>query len=239
MIWVCSDVHCDPDYVPPNFLKWIEEGKKQKAILIVAGDLLNILPWGRDKWSRQSPSIRQINEALEYFILFAVPGNHDPEKELKRVVFPSHIHVTSSANLVRYFNLNYYITHGHQWALDWGILGLNRVAPSFVEFMVKYFPSQWYRYCKARGWLASKQKPSGIEHEPITKLTRIVWKGAVDHAVKKKVCVIHGHTHCNEWSTYATKKDATQTTYHIDCGDINDGTFCEITDDARRKWIGD
>ena len=134
----------------------------------------------------------------------------------------------------------YFFTHGHRWAIDWGWLGLRRVAPWFVEIMVDIAPSWWYKFCRWRGWLAShptRGAAIGRERERITNLSRIIWAGAADHALKHDCCVVLGHNHTAGRRERAASREIGSQSYMLDEGDLPDGTYAEITDDARVQWL--
>lgn len=246
-VWVSSDWHCQPEELKENVVEWIRQGKENKHRLVCAGDMFDILPLGEKKWWG-ADSIVQLAEILDGYPLFYVTGNHDPFKVMEELMAPySNIRVYKQLILPDEFNntelgyRRYYITHGHEWSLDWGLLGLGRVAPWFVEKMVDMMPGLWYKFCKSRGWLASERDPSAPpfeELEPITKLTRIVWAAASEYALKENICVITGHTHTTGVRRRGVGRNKPTQTYIIDGGDLNDGSYVEITDDARIRWMG-
>jgi len=127
-----------------------------------------------------------------------VAGNHDPYNIMVKLMDP-YPNITVHKRLALHQRARkYFFTHGHRWAIDWGFLGLRHIAPWIVETMVDVAPGLWYRFCRSRGWLASHPTSgtaSGKETERITKLTRIIWAGASEHALNNDCCVVIGHTH--------------------------------------------
>jgi UDP-2,3-diacylglucosamine pyrophosphatase LpxH len=236
VVWSSSDWHCDPEELKDFVKYWISLGKAKNYTLIGTGDLFNILPWGEDKWENAS-SIEQFVNELDGYPFVYVSGNHDPYKTMNRLLAPyPNIKVCkryeSEINSRKYF-----FTHGHRWAIDWGFLGIRHIAPHVVEFMVDVAPGLWYWFCRKVGWLANEQPKFGEEQQIINNLTRIIWAGASDHAIKNKCCVILGHTHTSGRREYGISKQIGFQAYVVDGGDLQNGTYIEITDDARLKWL--
>ena len=91
-----------------------------------------------------------------------------------------------------------------------------------------------------RGWLASHPTPrasAGKEKERITNLTRIIWAGASDHALKGGCCVVLGHTHTDGRREHGISKEVGFQAYMADDGNLPDGTYVEITDDGRLRFL--
>ncbi len=237
--WVSSDWHCEPEKLKQAVLDWIRLGKEGNHRLVGNGDLFDILPWGSEKW-RQPASIEQLATLLDGYPLDYVAGNHDPYPTMKRLMAPY-------PNITVYKRLEieeggrwYFLTHGHRWSVDWGFLGLRRVAPWFVETMVDVAPRWWYRFCRQVGWLASRPTPgapAGKEKERITRLTRVIWAGASDHALKRGYCVVIGHTHTTGRRESGISKQQGSQAYMVDGGNLPDGTYVEITADAELKFL--
>jgi len=238
-IWVSSDWYCDPDRLKKAVVDWVTLGKEGNHRLIGDGDLFDILPWGKKKWE-QPASIKQLAKLLDGYPFDYVAGNHDYYKIMKKLVAPySNITVHKRLEL-EIGGRKYFFSHGHRWAIDWGFLGLNKVAPGFVEIMVDYVPDLWYRICRWRGWLRTHPTPgasAGKEKERITKLIRTIWAGAADHALKNDCCVILGHTHVTGRRERGISKQVVSQAYMVDDGDLPDGTYVEITDDAQIKFL--
>ncbi len=238
-IWVSSDWHCDPTELKDSVRAWIRRGKEGNHRLIGDGDLFDILPWGKQKW-RQSAAVKEFADLLDGYSFDYVTGNHDPYKTMKSLMAAySNIrvrrHLTLKENERRYF-----FSHGHIWALDWGFLGLNKIAPWLVETMVDTAPGFWYWFCRRVGWLASSP-PKGIsegkEKERITRLIRAIWAGASDYALKHDCCVILGHTHTTGRHEHGVSKQIGFPAYMVDDGNLPDGTYIEIKKDARLKFL--
>ena len=238
-VWVSSDWHCQPGELKDEVVEWIRLGKEKNIRLIGAGDLFDILPLGEDAW-KVNDSIEQLIRLLDGYPFDYVTGNHDPFKTMKKLM-ANHSNIVLHKELR--FELDgrwYYIAHGHKWALDWGYLGLRRIAPWFVEKMVDVAPGIWYSFCRWQGWLADERdpnEPDSKELERINKLTRIIWAGASDHALKKGECVILGHTHTTGRRERGINKDVVTQAYMADDGNLPDGSYVEITDDARIQFL--
>ncbi len=238
-IWVSSDWHCQPDKLKVDVLEWISQGKLGNHRLVADGDLFDILPLGIKQW-QSAASIGQLAKMLDGYPFDYVAGNHDPYPTMKKLFAPY-----SNIKLHRRLEINeggkkYIIVHGHRWSVDWGFLGLSKIAPSVVEFMTDHAPSLWYWICKRMGWLASPTDtgvPSGKERERINNMIMVIWSGATKFAIKRDCCVIIGHTHTACQSKRAVSTEQGLFTYLVDDGDLGDGTYVEITDAARLKFM--
>ncbi|MDY6911923.1 MAG: hypothetical protein SVM79_06195 [Chloroflexota bacterium] len=238
-IWVSSDWHCDQNKLKDSVINWITLGKEDNHRLIGDGDLFDILPLGREKWDNAA-SIQQLAELLDGYPFDYVAGNHDPYNTMKKLMAPySNITLHKRLDLEE-DGRQYFITHGHRWAVDWGFLGLRHIAPWIVEKMVDIAPGLWYGFCRRVGWLAhpgADEEIPGKESEQITKLTRVIWAGASDHALKNGCCVIIGHTHTTGRREKGISKKVGFQAYMVDDGDLPDGSYVEITDDARLMFL--
>jgi len=238
-IWVSSDWHCDADNLKQAVVDWISQGKEGNHRLVGVGDLFDILPWGRKKWG-QPASIKQLANLLDGYPFDYVAGNHDPYTTMKKLMAPyPNITVDKRVELQE-SGRTYFFSHGHRWSIDWGFLGLRHIAPWFVERIVDIAPGLWYKFCRRMGWLASHSTPGasdGKEKERITNLTRIIWAGACDHALKRGCCVVLGHTHTTGRREHGISKQVGFQAYMVDDGNLPDGTYVEITDDARLRFL--
>ncbi len=238
-ILISSDWHCDPNRLKQAVVDWINQGKAGNHRLIGDGDLFDILPWGKEKW-QQAASIGELAKLLDGYPFDYVAGNHDPYNIMKKLMAP-YPNITLYKELeLKEGERKYFLTHGHIWAVDWGFLGLRRIAPWIVETMVDIAPGWWYKFCRSRGWLASRVSlgtSTGKEKERITRLTRVIWAGATDNALKKDRCVIIGHTHTSVSHAHGVSKEKGFLAYMIDDGDLPDGTYVEITDEARLMFL--
>lgn len=238
-IWVSSDWHCETEKLKEAVVQWISLGKEGNHRLIGNGDLFDILPLGTKKWE-QAHAIDELVELLGDYKFDYVAGNHDYYNYMKgRMATYPNIEVHKRLK-VEEGERTYFITHGHRWAIDWGFLGLRRIAPWFVEKMVEYCPRPWYWLCRRLGWLASQPDPgasAGEEQNRITKLIRTIWAGAADHALKNECCVIIGHTHTTGRRERGISQQVGAQAYMVDDGNLPDGTYVEITYDAHLKFL--
>jgi len=237
--WVSSDWHCQPGEIKVSVAQWIRLGREGNHRLIGDGDLFDILPLGRDKW-KDSAAVKRLAELLQGYHFDYVAGNHDPYRVVKELMAPYPNIIVHKRLEVADSNVVYYVTHGHRWALDWGFLGLRHVAPALVEFMVAHAPRLWYWLCRRLGWLASTPRPGASESEErerITSLTRVIWAGAAGHALSHGCCVIVGHTHTTGRYERGLGAHRACCAHMVDGGNLPDGSFVEITDDARIAWL--
>ena len=86
-IWVSSDWHCDPERLKEAVVSWVCLGKEGDHRLIGNGDLFDILPLGRAKWSNAA-SIEQLARLLDGYPFDYVAGNHDPYAIMKKLMAP-------------------------------------------------------------------------------------------------------------------------------------------------------
>ena len=243
-IWVSSDWHCDQEKLKEVVVDWISLGIEGGHRLVGDGDLFDILPLGKKKW-REAASIKQLAELLDGYPFYYVTGNHDPYKDMRAMMEPYSANITVYDRVHKPLEMEeegrkYFFVHGHRWSVDWGFLGLRHIAPRIVEFMVDIAPGCWYKFCKRIGWLASHPDPGASadkEKERITRLTRIIWAGASDYALRNDCCVVIGHTHTAARRERALSKTVGFQTYMVDGGNLPDGTFVEITDDAQLYFL--
>lgn len=238
-ILVSSDWHCAPDKLKEVVVNWIGQGKEGNLRLVGDGDLFDILPWGREKWE-QPTSIEQMVKLLDGYPFDYVAGNHDPYNIMKKLMAPYPTITVHKRLQVEEGGRKYLFTHGHRWAIDWGFLGLRRVAPCIVETIVDIAPGLWYKFCRQQGWLASHPIPGASvskERERITNLTRIVWAGASSYALQSDCCVVVGHTHTAGRREHGISKEVGFQAYMVDDGNLPDGTYVEITDAARLRFL--
>lgn len=237
--WVSSDWHCQPDGLKDEVVKWIRLGRQGNHRLVGSGDLFDILPLGKKKWKR-APVFEQLKDELGECEFCYVAGNHDPHRTMQELVSPYLKNKVMKNLTLQEGDREYLITHGHRWSIDWGFLGLRHVAPSLVEFMVDYYPRLWNWICRRAGWLASQSCPDASESrekERITNLTRIIWGGASQHALKRDCCVVLGHTHTTGRRERGIGKHLGSQAYMIDAGNLPDGSYVEIDRDAKIEWL--
>lgn len=238
-IWVSSDWHCDQNTLKQPVEEWITLGKEGKHRLIGNGDLFDILPLGKEQFG-DADSIKQFAAKLGDYPFDYVAGNHDPYKTMVKLMAP-YPNITVHKRLpLEQERRKYFVTHGHRWALDWGWLGLRHIAPWVVETMVDRAPGLWYKFCRQVGFLASDpppQAPTGKETERITRLTRIIWAGASQHALDNNCCVVLGHTHTTGRRERGIGKHVAAECYMIDAGDLPDGSYVEITTEPLLKFL--
>jgi metallophosphoesterase superfamily enzyme len=124
-IWVSSDWHCASDRLKQAVVNWITRGKEGNHRLIGNGDLFDILPWGKEKWGNAA-SIEQLATLPDGYPFDYVAGNHDPYKIIRKLMTAYPNIILRKRLEIKEGGRNYFITHGHRWALDWGFLGLRQ-----------------------------------------------------------------------------------------------------------------
>jgi len=244
-IWISSDWHCSPEGLREGVEQWLRLGKEGGHRLIGAGDLFDILPLGEKQWKSNSESISQLAMALDGYPFDYVTGNHDPHGTMVKLM-AAHPNINMHKGLeFEHQGRKFFVTHGHRWAIDWGFLGLSRIAPPVVEFLTNSpLKGLWYRICRWRGWLASHEEQkdtTGKESQSINNLTRIIWKGASEHALKKNCCVILGHTHTTGYRGRGKGREEPFEAYMADGGNLPDGSYMEIPESDGKiveiKWL--
>jgi len=238
IIFASSDWHCDPDSLIDEAKEFIRRGKEAKTMLVGGGDLLNLLPIGREKF-KGARVVNELVQALDGYPFHYVSGNHDPYRWVVELFrdFPN-------IKVMKWLEGElggqaYFFTHGHQWAIDWAFL--RHFAPRFVEFMVDYFPKLWYRFCKRMGWMASeakRQTGAGYrERQKYNDLTGIIWRGGIRFAQHRGCCVILGHTHTSGELKRFTGGNMGIISLMVDGGDLRDGTYVVVDSDARLVYL--
>ncbi len=238
-IWVSSDWHCQPDKLKADVLAWIGQGKLGNHRLVGDGDLFDILPLGTRQW-QSAASIGQLAATLDGYPFDYVAGNHDPYPTMKKLFAPYNNIKVHRRLVIHQSGPKYFIVHGHRWSIDWGFLGISKIAPSVVEFMTDHAPGLWFWICKRLGWLAEPGDtgvPTGKESQRINDMIMNIWSGATKFAIQHDCCVIIGHTHTAGRSERAVSTEEGFLAYLVDDGDLGDGTYVEITDDARLRFL--
>ena len=216
--FVASDLHLIPgEEVPPVAVKFAEMAKAEGARIIFAGDIFDRLPWGWRAWGTTA-GVFTLNDFKRVFPkqnTIRVRGNHDPQDGL--------------ACWLERGNL---ILHGDKYT-EWKIL--RHFAPQLIEFMVKYFPSQWYAFSRSRGWIPSRYRTDipGKELDKYNKLVTQAWAFALMEAQKHNIRIIMGHTH------HVAHLDTETGAEVWDCGNLRDGSFIRISQGTviSRGWV--
>lgn len=238
LIFESSDWHCDPNNLTDEAKEFIKRAKDAEATIVGCGDLLNLLPIGREKF-RGASVVKELIRALDGYPFYYVTGNHDPYKWVVEL-FGGYPNVKVRKRLeVELAEGFYVLTHGHQWAIDWAFL--RHFAPRFVEFMVDWFPGLWYRFCRRVGWLASEAKPkaarSYVERQKYDDLTGIIWRNGIRFAQHHSRCVVLGHTHTTGQLKRFVDAEMGIRSVLVDGGDLRDGTYVMLDKDARLEYL--
>ena len=238
IIFESSDWHCDPDGLIDEAKEFIRRGKEAGGTILGCGDLLNLLPIGREKFNG-AMVVNELVQALDGYPFYYISGNHDPYPwvvELFRDAPNIKVVKRLESELGR---RTYLFTHGHQWAIDWALL--RHFAPRFVEFMVDHFPRLWYRFCKRVGWMASEAKHKAStghrERQKYNDLTGIIWRNGIRFAQHHGCCVILGHTHASGEFRRFAGGDTGIVAVMVDGGDLRDGTYVVVDQDAHLEYL--
>jgi len=185
-----ADLHQNPDVpLSENFKALIDLASGKDSVCIL-GDFLQILPWGMTSW-RMSTIPQEIKSYIQLkgVMLILVWGNHDPPAALHELFDDC-----DNVIIVKTFELTYkgtavIMSHGHEFGPLWSWLQYG--APAFVGFMSRHFPSWWYRFTRARGWIPSET----IGEKRYHMVVRAVLSGALRYCTKNQCRYAHGHTH--------------------------------------------
>jgi len=239
IIFESSDWHCQPDGLIPEAGELIARGKETGAMLIGCGDLLDLLPLGREKF-RHAGAVRELVSSLDGYPFYYVCGNHDPYRWVVELFQPFPNIKVLRRLVYRRDSRTYYFTHGHQWAIDWALL--RYVAPNIVQFMVDFCPGLWYRFCKRAGWMASEVKPRVAtgqkERQQYDDFTGLIWRNGIRFAQHHGLCVVLGHTHTSGKLERFVDSSTGTIVIMVDGGDLRDGTYVVVDQDARIEHLG-
>lgn len=238
IIFESSDWHCEPDGLIDEAKEFIRRGKAAKAMIVGCGDLLNLLPLGREKF-KGARVVKELVQSLDGYPFYYVSGNHDPYKWVAEL-FRDFPNVTVVKRLERELEGRVYLfSHGHQWAIDWAFL--RHFAPRFVEFMVDWFPKLWYRFCRRMGWMASEAKPKAAtghrERQKYDDFTGLIWRNGIRLAQHHGCCVILGHTHTSAELKRFVDENTGIVSVMVDGGDLRDGTYVVVDRDAHLEHL--
>ncbi len=199
MIFVTSDIHLNPgDKLPGFLIALFQEAEETGARVIINGDLFNFLPYGIKKWHEEG------DYTIDQFLLHlpkqgcdVIYGNHEGRYEWLRDEFAHcpEIRVAKELNIF-IGDKTWHFEHGHRFALEWS--WLQWIADDITQFMIRFFPKQWYWICKKLGWMPSQYK--GIKPAQYDKMAWTVWRNGLNWAVKNKQNLVIGHTHSKAWT---------------------------------------
>jgi UDP-2,3-diacylglucosamine pyrophosphatase LpxH len=203
-----SDVHLNPGDEIPGFLL---DMFKEKARIVLCGDILNFLPYGKAKWytPEGQKTIKGLVGILPENGVDYIYGNHEGNIGWLIEMFKPYpqVRVTRELNLYT-GDAVWHFEHGHRFAYDW--CWLQWIADDLTQFMVKVFPRAWYWLSKKMGWM-----PGAIKEGNPRKYDNVlgtIWGNALEWAQDNKSNLVIGHTHCHyEAELYDKIK-------FIDCG---------------------
>ena len=210
---IFSDSHENPSGVSDNLVNLVRRAKFAHSDLYSVGDLLNLLPLGKEGWEKW---LREFEALLKGYPITLIGGNHDPYNWLKEMFVDM-----ENVTVVRRVNLpnGIHMRHGHSWSPDWWVL--RHFAPSVVDFMVEHFPNLWYRFSEWMGWIPSKLQEQGLpQKHSYRKQVKRLWDEGMGYAEKHNCVVILGHTHCQGGAGGRPPMQFVE-----DCGALKEGDY--------------
>ena len=184
---VTSDFHLNPGDIFPK-----PEFDRTPDLVILNGDMRNFLPLGIKAWDTPEGhlTLQSLHSALDSWEVIDVFGNHEGCYEwLKWADADTHFQPVKKFVIpATRDHLAYKFVHGHQLTPDWGIIA--PIAYNFIEFAVKFFPNQWYKFCKRMRWL-----PSNYATNPHFNLYTKYWGIWGDRAGIENCNYVIGHSH--------------------------------------------
>lgn len=219
---VFCDAHENPDCVSSNLRTVIGIAENNGWELYSVGDLLNLLPLGRDGWEGW---LRQFDTHLDDYPITLVAGNHDPYRWLKKMFAD-----WENVRVVRRCDIEgYHLRHGHSWSPDWWVL--RHIAPGLVDFMLDAAPKQWHWFSRKMGWIPSELKAQGgpKEHQ-YHKQIKYLLDESIKYAEKHNTTVLYGHTHCQMAAPGRPSR-----LFSVDGGTLKEGDYLIIDGDRVKR----
>jgi metallophosphoesterase superfamily enzyme len=168
--------------------------------LVVAGDLLNLIPYGLSAW-REPPgrkTILQLSELIPPQGFDWIKGNHEASESWMRELLPDpRVRVADSLELYL-GGRTWHIEHGHRFSY-WKLLA--PVADEVSELMAKVCPGLWYGFMARMGWIPSRRMYSEefLKGENPGKkyndLVGYLWAQEIRWAAHHNKNLIVGHSH--------------------------------------------
>ena len=235
MIFESSDWHEQPQGLSGNAKMFIRMGKERNADMVVNGDILDLLPLGKEKFEG-SPVAEQFVEELDGYPIILVAGNHDPYPWLCELFRGERNIEVEREYWAPEGEQWFYFHHGHTWVPDWWFL--RHIAPGLVEFMVEHLPQQWYWLSRRMGWLPGTAVREGEWREPgYPPLVELLWRKGWEYGQKHGCVVVIGHTHCPVALRSFYPETGSRASF-IDGGTLMNYTYVEIKDgDAKLQAL--
>jgi predicted MPP superfamily phosphohydrolase len=214
IIFESSDWHCDPNGLIDEAKEFIRRGKEAGATIVGCGDLLNLLPMGREKFNG-AMVVNELVQALDGYPFYYVSGNHDPYPWVVEL-----FRDTPNIEVVK---------------------RLESELGGRTYLFTDHLPRLWYRFCKRVGWMASEAKRKAStghrERQKYNDLTGIIWRNGIKFAQHDGCCVVLGHTHTSgEFKRFAGG-DTGIISVIVDGGDLRDGTYVVVDSDAHLEYL--
>lgn len=205
MLATYSEGHYNPgDIMPPDtFTPYVGAGD----ILILNGDMCNILPLGMKAW--RTLAGRKTIDSIKTSVPkgcqgWYVYGNHEGRLSwLKELMAASSVINDPPIQIVRSIDIPYkgeiwHFEHGHKFCYGWR--WLRHVADDIVEWLTSnpLTLKLWYNFSVKRGWLPSKYMHDW-EGNPVSKKYRKLvghyWAEVLAEAHEQNMNYVVGHSH--------------------------------------------
>lgn len=219
-----SDTHCEPSQrLPPAAYVVARKARELRVPLILNGDILDLVLWGKDAY-QASPAVKDIIGWAYLQDVHFVVGNHEGLIGWVRELFrDSDVHVVKCWDC-RVNGVLWHAEHGDRYSLDWG--HFKWLFVGLAEVMLRVAPKAWLRFCKR--WRPGPIKPPpGKESERYNVLTGTIWHNAMADALRRDVDVTLGHTH-----TTIPARLSWMTGMILDGGDCRDGSYVSVGPDG-------
>ena len=185
-VYAISDLHLNPGDRFPDY-------SGLGGMLVVVGDLLNILPWGMNRWRIKEgyETCKSVADGLPeaHCVLM---GNHEGRFSWLRELLAESFGVSIARQLDI---VPYHFEHGHKFT-EWRIL--RHIADDAVEWLTSnsFTRKLWYDFCIRQGWMPSCYANPGTKYE---KMVGAYWALVLAQAHKEhwNYVIGHSHTSCN------------------------------------------
>ena len=187
-IILAADIHQDPGELRQDFNELVMLANSIPTILVLNGDTFNFQPQGTDVYKETIEELAAIRHrnGLTVFL----EGNHDTQEQLAKMLRGyDNFHVHKSMDWSFRGGTIIHIEHGHRWCPLWS-WGLNEIAPTVTELMLRYSPRLW-------DWIGSKLGWTGVpkNEEQYHAVVLSVWSHALRYCTRHNCRCITAHTH--------------------------------------------
>jgi UDP-2,3-diacylglucosamine pyrophosphatase LpxH len=218
---IFGDAHRKYDeYLNTAAICLIFKAEREKKIVVLNGDTLDLVFYGKEKYEG-SGIVTQLRNLSYDVDLYFVVGNHTGMMSWAKELFKnSNVKVVKSLD-VTVNNTKWHIEHGDRFSIDWGPFGWLYLL--VVQAFLRIAPKFWLKLM--RPWLPREvKKLKGGDSQQYTRLTGIIWSREMDWAAKHNTNFVGNHTHKTFNADFGRQL--------LDAGDINDGSFVNISADG-------